>query len=45
MSVNNVYDVFKGTVLEVAYEVMGWKESGEKKKKEKHGGQMKLRMQ
>ncbi len=44
MYVNDVYDVFKGTVLEVANEVVGWRErKGEKK--EMHGGQMKLRMQ
>ncbi len=28
MSVNDVYDVFKGTVMEVADEVVGWRESG-----------------
>ncbi len=44
MSVNDVYDVFKGTVLEVADEVVGWRESGGEKK-EMHGGQMKSRMQ
>ncbi len=44
MSVNEVYDVFKSTVMEVADEVLGWRESGGRKK-EMHGGQMKLRMQ
>ncbi len=33
MSVNEVYDVFKGTVMEVADEVVGWRESGEEKRK------------
>ncbi len=33
----------KGTVAEVANEVVGWREKG--KKKEMHGGQTKLRMQ
>ncbi len=33
MSVNDVYDIFKGTVLEVADEVVGWRERGEKKRK------------
>ncbi len=32
MSVNDVYDVFKGTMLEVADEVVGWRESGRRKK-------------
>ncbi len=45
MSVNDVYDVFKGTVTEVANEVLGWRERKGEKKKEMHGGQMKLRMQ
>ncbi len=44
MSVNNVYDVFKGTVMEVANEVVGWRESGGRKQ-EMYGGQMKFRMQ
>ncbi len=35
MSVNDVYDVFKGTVLEVADEVVGWRESGGRKKKKR----------
>ncbi len=42
MSVNDVYDVFKGTVMEVAKEVLGWRKKGEKKK-EMHGGQMKFK--
>ncbi len=29
--VNDVYDVFKGTVIEVADEVVGWRESGVKR--------------
>ncbi len=33
MSVNDVYDVFKSTVMEVANEVVGWREKGEKKRK------------
>ncbi len=32
MSVNGVYDIFKGTVMDVAHEVVGWRESGERKK-------------
>ncbi len=31
MNVNDVYDVFKGTVLGVADEVVGWRESGGRK--------------
>ncbi len=32
MNVNDMYDVFKGTMMEVADEVVGWRESwGEKK--------------
>ncbi len=45
MSVNDVYDIFKGTVLEVADEVVGWRESGGGEKKETHGEQMKSGMQ
>ncbi len=45
MSVNDVYDVFKDTLMEVADEVVGWKEREGLEKKEMHGGQMKLRMQ
>ncbi len=44
MSVNEVYNVFKSTVMEVADEVVGWRECGGGKEKEKHG-QIKLRMQ
>ncbi len=44
MSVNYVYDVFKSTVTEVANEVVGWRER-KGRKKEMHGGQMKVRMQ
>ncbi len=36
LSVYDVYDVFKGTVLKVADEVVGWRESG-REKKETHG--------
>ncbi len=32
MSVNDVYDVFKGRVMEVADEVVGWRESRGRKK-------------
>ncbi len=31
MSVNDVYNVFKSTVMEVADEVLGWREWGGKK--------------
>ncbi len=40
MSVNDVYDIFKGTVMEVAHEVVEWRESG-RRKKEMNGGQIK----
>ncbi len=33
MNVNDVYGVFKGTVLEVADEVVVWRESGGEKKR------------
>ncbi len=33
MSLNEVYDVFKSTVMEVADEVVGWREQGKKKRK------------
>ncbi len=45
MSVNEVYDVFKSTVMEVAADVVGWRERAGEEKKEMRGGQMKLRMQ
>ncbi len=32
MSVDEVYDVFKRIVIEVADEVVGWRESGGRKK-------------
>ncbi len=33
MSVNEVYDVFKSTVMEVADDVVRWRESGGRKKR------------
>ncbi len=33
MSVNDVYDVFKGTVMKVADEVVRWRDSGGRKRK------------
>ncbi len=32
ISVSDVYDIFKSTVMEVAHEVVGWRESGGRKK-------------
>ncbi len=36
MSVNDVYDIFKGTLMKVTDEVVRWRHSGERTK-EMHG--------